>query len=427
MINYLPFSVKQKEFFIDVISDKYTFIWVEGGMRARKNVTALAAWATFIERSSDELHLAIGVTVATSGTNIIESNGFGLKHIFKGRCRDGKYKENTALYIKMADGSEKIVLIVGGAKSDSYTRFEGYSIGSVFYDQFELLHLKTIKKSIQRTIASTNRKHIVTANTTHPDSEIYTLIEQNWLRTGRYKYYHFTMWDNPAINKDRRKEIVQEYDVESVWFKNDILGERVGLDDLVYDMSNVELVDEVDLDDHIMTLDLSIDTGYSNSAFASTVYGLSKNRYIYVLDTEYFQPTKKHKKAPSEYCTDVKELMEKNIKEYQRGYDTQIVDSADAAIRNQMSYQYGIDLDPARKYEKKQMIQYVQDLLSLGRVKVIYRRDESGNIRNEKWVQEHKRYRTKEDSDDVIKKHDHTVDNMQYYVCNNLNKLGLGD
>jgi hypothetical protein len=98
MINYLPFSQKQKNFFIDTIGDKYTFIWVEGGMRARKNVTAIAAWATFIEKSDDELHLAIGATVATAGTNIIESNGFGLKHIFKGRCRDGKYKENNKIF-----------------------------------------------------------------------------------------------------------------------------------------------------------------------------------------------------------------------------------------------------------------------------------------------------------------------------------------
>lgn len=86
-----------------------------------------------------------------------------------------------------------------------------------------------------------------------------------------------------------------------------------------------------------------------------------------------------------------------------------------------MSYQYGIDLDPAKKYEKKQMIQYAQDLFTLGRVKVVL------NERNKKWVEEHRRYRTKEDSDDVIKKHDHTCDNFQYYVCNNLNKLGLGD
>jgi phage terminase large subunit len=113
--------------------------------------------------------------------------------------------------------------------------------------------------------------------------------------------------------------------------------------------------------------------------------------------------------------------MEDTRKQYQRGFDTQIVDSADAAIRNQMSYQYGIDLDPGKKLDKKQMIQYVQDLFSTGRVRVI------NSPRNQIWLQEHKRYRTKEDSDEVIKKHDHTCDNFQYYVVSNLNKLGLGD
>lgn len=424
MIDYLPFSVKQQQCFIDIVGTQHTFVWVEGGMRGRKNVLAVAGWATYLERSSDEIHLAIGVTVATALTNIIECNGFGLKHIFKGRCKLGKYKENTALFVRMPDNTEKIVIVVGGAKSDSYTRFEGYSIGSVFYDQMELLHLKTIKKSTQRTIAARDRKHIITANTTHPDSEIYTLIEANWKRTGRYIFYHFTMWDNPAIDKQRRKEIVSEYDTDSVWFKNDILGERLGLDDLVYDMTNVSFIDSVDEiseDEHIMILDLSVDTGYSNSAFASTVYGFTNNRNVVVADTEYFQPDKKTRKAPSEYCSDLKTQIDTERTKYTRGYDTMIVDSADAAIRNQMDFQYGIELGAAKKVDKKQMIQYVQDLFTLGKVYVL------NTERNQVWYREHKRYRTKEDSDDVIKKHDHCPDNMQYYVMKNLNKLGLGD
>ena len=421
MIPYVAFSTKHKKAILDIINPDITFTWIEGGMRGSKNVTACAGWGIFLETSKDELHLAIGVTVATAKMNIIDSNGFGMKHIFKGRCHEGKYKENNALYIDMPDGLQKVIIIVGGGKADSFTRFEGYSIGSVYFDQIELLHLKTIKKAVQRTIAATDRCHIISGNPTFPDSEVYTEIEEGWKRTGRYRFHHFTMWDNPAINRERRKEIVSEYNTDSVWFKNDILGHRIGLADLVYDMSKVEYVDEVELDDHIMVLDLSIDTGYANSAFAATVYGLSKNKYVYVLDTEYFQPTTKNKKAPSEYCNDIKRLMDANRLIYHRGYDTQIVDSADAAIRNQMSYQKGIDIDPAKKLDKKQMIQYVQDLFTLGRVKVLMTK------RNQIWVNEHKRYRIKEDTEDVIKKHDHTCDNMQYYVVKNLSKLGLGD
>lgn len=421
MIPYNAFSDKHRKAIQDIINPDITFTWIEGGMRGSKNVTACAGWGLFLELSQDELHLAIGVTVATAKMNIIDSNGFGMKHIFKGRCHEGKYKENNALYIEMPDGTQKIIIVVGGGKADSYTRFEGYSIGSVYFDQVELLHLKTIKKAVQRTIAATNRNHIISGNPTFPDSEVYTEIEEGWKRTGRYRFHHFTMWDNPAITKDRRREIVSEYDTKSVWFQNDILGKRIGLEGLVYDMQNVEYVDEIELDDHIMTLDLSIDTGYANSAFAATVYGYSKKRYIYILDTEYFQPTKQNKRAPSQYCEDISNLMNMNRKRYQRGYDTQIVDSADAAIRNQMDYQKGITLDPAKKLDKKQMIQYVQDLFTLGRVRVIM------SQRNQIWINEHKRYRIKDDTEDVIKKHDHTVDNMQYYVVYNLNKLGLGD
>ena len=65
------------------------------------------------------------------------------------------------------------------------------------------------------------------------------------------------------------------------------------------------------------------------------------------------------------------------------------------------------------------MIQLVQDLFTLGRVKVL--------SKCKMWIKEHRRYTTKEDSDDVIKKHDHSCDDFQYYVVKNRNKLGLGD
>lgn len=71
----------------------------EGGKRAGKNVVNILAWSACLETHPDRLHLAAGVSIGTAKMNILDSNGFGLRHLFRGRCRSGKYMEKEALYI----------------------------------------------------------------------------------------------------------------------------------------------------------------------------------------------------------------------------------------------------------------------------------------------------------------------------------------
>ena len=74
--------------------------------------------------------------------------------------------------------------------------------------------------------------------------------------------------------------------------------------------------------------------------------------------------------------------------------------------------------------QKVKMIESVEDLLSQGRVFVL-------NTENNKiFIEEHKKYqwdpkKKNTDKPEVIKIDDHTCDAFQYYVGNNLSKLGL--
>ena len=88
----------------------------------------LSPSALALNKSPDKLHLATGVTLAAACLNIGDCNGFGLEHIFRGRCRWGKFKNNTCLFIK-SDTGEKIVIFSGGGKSDSYKKIRGNSYG----------------------------------------------------------------------------------------------------------------------------------------------------------------------------------------------------------------------------------------------------------------------------------------------------------
>src|SRR5690625_1327866 len=214
--------------------------------------------------------------------------------------------------------------------------------------------------------------------------------------------------------------------------KNDIdywrwmyAGEVIGLYGVVYNMEHFQVIEDIPSDDSLLLVDISIDTGYSISATAMGAYGLTKRGNVILLDTYYYDPSrKKNKKAPSDFAEDIYEFI-KNIREkYNVNVDKLTIDSADAATRNQVFKDYGIRLHPIAKKKKVDMIDNVVDLLARKRFFVI------NNNNNEIFLSEHKKYVWDEDtlqSDNprVLKEDDHHPDQFQYYVNDNLRKLGL--
>jgi len=143
------------------------------------------------------------------------------------------------------------------------------------------------------------------------------------------------------------------------------------------------------------------------------------------LDTYYYSPENKVvKKAPSEFSKDLHEFTQKITATYNKYFDQQTIDSAEGALRNQYFKDYGIRLHPIAKKKKVTMIENVQDLLAQGRFFML------NNPNNQIFYEEHKKYQwdadtLKSDDPKVIKEDDHTCDAFQYYVNDNLQKLGL--
>lgn len=203
------------------------------------------------------------------------------------------------------------------------------------------------------------------------------------------------------------------------------MGIVTGLGDVVYNYNLFQQIDKLPEGEKILFADISIDTGYSVSSTSYGFIGFTNKRNIVRLDTWYYTPVNKIvKKAPSEFSKDLWDFSQRNIKDWNTNVDTWTIDSADAALRNQFFKDYGISLTPSIKKKKIKMIENVEDILAQGRVYVM-------NTPNNKiFLDEHKHYRWDEDtlqSDDpkVIKENDHTCDEFQYYVNNNLSKLGL--
>ncbi len=229
------------------------------------------------------------------------------------------------------------------------------------------------------------------------------------------------------------------------------LGEVIGLEGLIYNPELVEYVSEYYLEKNkirILYLDFAIDSGHQTSATAVGCYGLGSDGYWYLLDTYYYSPHEKSvKKAPSELSKDIFDFEIAMIKQYKTAMDKETIDSAEGALRNQFFKDYGRRLHPVDKgTNKEQLIEYSQDFLSKKKFRVI------NNNNNQIFKKENENYMWLKDSvekgkptpdktekaflssekyyntytkDYAYSYGDHTQDNFQYWIKDNLQKLGL--
>lgn len=245
MSKYAPFCKKQSNYIKRCLQNENWLNVAEGGKRASKNVINIIAWCAILENHPDKLHLAAGVSVSTAKINIIDSNGFGVMNYFKGRCRQGKYQDKDALFIKTAVG-EKVILIAGGGKNGDEKSIKGFTLGSVYISEVNECAQSFVKEVFDRTMSSSLRKILFDLN---PKAELhwfYTEVlnihEANNLKYKDYGYNfeHFTLHDNLSFTDERIREIIRTYDKKSIWYQRDILGLRKNAEGVIYDMFDAD-------------------------------------------------------------------------------------------------------------------------------------------------------------------------------------------
>lgn len=123
----------------------------EGAVRAGKTVDNVFVFAALLENSPDRFHLATGSTLGNAKMNIRECNGLGLEHIFRGRCRWTRYRDNEALRVYTRSG-ERIVIFAGGKNSDSYKKIRGNSYGMWIATEINLHADSIIKEAFNRQL-----------------------------------------------------------------------------------------------------------------------------------------------------------------------------------------------------------------------------------------------------------------------------------
>ncbi|URN85159.1 PBSX family phage terminase large subunit [Acetobacterium wieringae] len=294
----IPFRFSDKH--IDYIRacSLNTFNFAEGAVRAGKTVDNVFAFSHEIKTTKDKIHLATGSTVANAKLNIGDANGFGLEYIFRGQCHWGKYKDNEALFIKgPATGKrQRIVIFAGGAKADSFKKIRGNSYGMWIATEINLHHDNTIKEAFNRQLVADMRKIFWDLNPDNPNAPIYRdyidkykeLDEKNIL-IGGYNYCHFTIHDNITIPDDRKREIISQYDQNSIWYKRDIEGKRCIAEGLIFrnfsDDPERYILKEIPQDIKIKHIMIGVDFGGNKSKTTFVATGFVGNyQKLIVLD-----------------------------------------------------------------------------------------------------------------------------------------------
>ena len=236
-IEYSPLNQKSIDYIV-----RCQDCWLnvaEGGKRAGKNIMNLLAWAAAIERHPDKLHLAAGVTIAAAKMNILDSNGFGLRFMFDGRSRVGKYNDKEAIYINCG-GSEKVVIFAGGGKVSDAAMIKGQSYGTAYITEVNECHPDFMQEVLSRTLASHDRKIFFDLNPKPPRHWFYTDFLDDQMEkykrgeNPRFNYQHFTILDNMSLSDAQLRETLGTYNKGSIWYKADILGLRTASSGRIY-------------------------------------------------------------------------------------------------------------------------------------------------------------------------------------------------
>ena len=229
------------------------------------------------------------------------------------------------------------------------------------------------------------------------------------------------------------------------------LGEVIGLEGLIYNPDLVEYVEEDYLEKNnikILYIDFAIDSGHQTSATTCGAYGYGTDGYWYLLDTYYYSPHEKpNKKAPSELSKDIFNFELTINKKLKAGTDKETIDSAEGALKNQYFKDYGRRLHPVDKgKDKEQLIDYSQDFLAKKKFRVlnnnnnqIFKKENENYMwlkdsvekgkpipdKTEKAFLSSEKYYNTYTNDYAYSYADHTQDQFQYWIKDNLQKLGL--
>lgn len=282
----IPLSDKQK----DVVKSSDSRVnLLEGSIRSGKTFTSFIRWLTFI--ANDAPKQGALIMVGKSRDSIF-------RNIFEPVENDPTLAPFQA-YISYRQGAPtavilgRIVHVIGAADAKAESKIRGMTVAGAYVDELTTIPKEFFKQLLGR-MSVTGAKMFATTN---PDSPNHWLRQEYLLRAGDlpdWKFWHFTMEDNPGLPEAYRASLEREY--SGLWYRRFILGEWVAAEGAVYDGfdSDVHVVDRKHFPPMKRILMAGLDYGVTHRTRAYLI-GLADTRYDaqgrFTLDDD--APTKK--------------------------------------------------------------------------------------------------------------------------------------
>lgn len=244
-IPYVPFSEKYIKYYWRAKESKMNVL--EGAMGSGKTLINVMSFAEKLETHKDKLFLVSGSSATNAKTVVADCNGFGLEHLFRGRCRWVKLRGGAeALRINTETGT-KDVMFIGGGDKGSFKKIQGMRFGMWLateiinhYVGYEPRY-DFISMAFSRLTNSTDERVYWDLNPVYPTHEVYVkyldpIVEQGNAGTyaGGVNYSKVNIYANSSITDEQLASILSKYVKGSVEYKRNVLGLREVAEGLIF-------------------------------------------------------------------------------------------------------------------------------------------------------------------------------------------------
>ena len=328
-----PFSEVQQQY----INNLKPLNVLEGAVRSGKSLINTMLFALNLEQSDDELHIISAKSVSTAKFIFASGNGYGLENIYNltqnrylrvGECKLSLYKNKECILIRTWSDKRKVCIFTGGSKKGDDEFIRGMSIGSWLATEIDLHTPEFIQELFRRLAISKQMMVFWDLNPTNKGHYIYTNYIDHFIenKPNFINYAKVTIFDNLSFNENQLNLFLSTYKKDSIWYKRDVLGERINLEGAIY--PNFKNHHKINLDAwqfQYHKFYIGIDWGYNGSATAMVFVGITNKDEVVILDEFYKKDDERSSSKNLQYAHEF-------IKKHQRYAPTVFSDSADRGM-----------------------------------------------------------------------------------------------
>lgn len=362
--------MKLSKKYIDFLKDTSEVIVMEGTTAAGKTTVGAPKFMFEVAKSTKRLHVLSGLDLGTIEKNIITKD-YGILEVFDGFVEynaSGKGQHSLPHIVYQTPNGEKIIYVVGYDNKTRWKKVLGGQYGCLMIDEANVADINFLREIMMRRDFA-----LLTLNPDDPNLPVYEEFVNKCRPKKKYKddvplsimndlqkvepnfnwsYWFFSFFDNAALTKEKREQIMSSVAKGTKQYKNKIQGLRGRHTGLVFEAfdENVHVVTKkwlqarMDLNyngEDAIRFDkfaCGVDTSYSrksDDAIAFSFIGITTKGIKITLETVIYNNKDRAEKGLNTYApTDVVVLLAKFLDRMKDEYGLAhavYIDNADQA------------------------------------------------------------------------------------------------